>query len=84
MLTALETPVATKQVDPIADLVCEKCERVLAHVYDHQGKTAMHLIGLNGALNHILRAEIGCPQCGAVKMFYSAPASGVRLGIVEA
>lgn len=84
MLMTVETPIVTKEADPIADLVCQKCERVLAHVYDYQGKTAMHLIGLNGAMNHILRAELECPRCDTTRTFFSTPTSAIRLGILEA
>ena len=62
-----------------ASLCCLGCGRQLGEVaIDRDGDlTILELIGSGGARAEALQARVECPDCHAVRAFYSAPVPAV-------
>ena len=63
-------------------LHCLECNYVLWAAMEHEGRTAMEFVNVDGTKITVFRAELVCPICGAKKKFYSEPLSGIRIGAV--
>jgi len=73
----------TDLAEPYLDhLHCLKCGYVFSEVIEHEGRTAISLMLVDGTESKIFRATLTCPICGAERKFYSEPLSGIRIGVV--
>jgi hypothetical protein len=66
----------------LATLTCRACHSPLGMIVEWNKKTAVMLTTAEGHPVLVFRARLLC-ACGAARMFYSMPTSGIRLGIEE-
>jgi hypothetical protein len=66
----------------VAGLTCKSCGAILASVTEFDHKTVLILFSRENHPCLVFKARLVC-RCGAVRMFYSAPISGIRLGVID-
>jgi len=54
-------------------LHCLECGYKLGPVVEHEGRTSMKFVNIDGAKITAFRVMFECPICGAKREFFSAP-----------